>query len=116
MNQGALPDLPALPAGWCCYVLLCSDGSYDCGITSNLPQHVRESTCRTNSGKAPHNQPIAVVWYEAAKQRRNAAIRQQQIKGWNEGRKRNRAGRCVPFEGSGNNVWIPLVSIPSSAK
>ena len=109
-------DLPNLPAGWCCYVLLRSDGSYDCRISSNLSQHIRERAFNHNSGEALYEQPIALVWYESTKDRRSAAVRQRLIRDSSQRHNRKRAGKCVPFEGSGNNVWIPLVSPSSAAK
>jgi hypothetical protein len=40
VSRGTLRDIPDLPDGWCCYLLLCSDGSYYCGITSKLPSSI----------------------------------------------------------------------------
>jgi hypothetical protein len=35
LNWLFMVALPDFPPGWHCYLLLCSDGSYYCGIASN---------------------------------------------------------------------------------
>lgn len=109
MHQGALLGMSNLPAGWCCYVLLCSDGFYDSGVSSNLARHIRKNGLSNHSGAAAPEQPVALVWYESTRDSKGAASRQQKLKAWSEGQRVTKAGKCVPFEGSGKNVWIPLV-------
>ena len=116
MSPGARLDLPNLPAGWCCYIVVRSDGMYDCGISSNLSQEIQRNSLNNGSGSPAGEGPIALVWYEPARDRHGATVRQQKIQAWNAGQNHRRARKCVPFEGAGKNVWIPLASSHSAAK
>ncbi len=108
--------MPNLPAGWCCYVVVRSDGTYDSGISSNLSQEIRDNSLNNSSADPASEEPIALVWYEPARDRRGATVRQQKIQAWNAGQNHKRSRKCVPFEGAGKNVWIPLAASHSAAK
>jgi putative endonuclease len=77
----------SLPAGWCCYLLLCSDNSYYCGMTSNLPQRLVHHSSGRGSGYTKGTKPIALVWYEACIDRSSAALRERQLKKWSHRKK-----------------------------
>ena len=96
--------------------MLRSDGSYDCGISSNLSQQIRENSLNHGAPEPAQERPIALVWYEPTRNRRGAASRQQKIRAWSEGRNHTRGRKCVPFEGTGKNVWIPLAASNSATK
>jgi len=77
-----MSKLPELPPGWHCYLLLCFDGSYYCGITSNLTHRIRDHASGKGSGYTKNVKPVAFVWYEPQGDRHGAARREQQIKAW----------------------------------
>jgi putative endonuclease len=90
--------LPEFPPGWCCYLLLCSDDSYYCGITSNLVQRVRDHSSGKGSGYTKGVKPVALVWYESHEDRHGAAGREKQIKGWSREKKERLANGHSEFE------------------
>jgi putative endonuclease len=53
-----------LPTGWCCYLLLCSDGSYYCGLASHLPSRLRQHASGRGSSYTKRTRPKALVWFE----------------------------------------------------
>jgi putative endonuclease len=103
-----MPQLPELPPGWSCYLLLCSDDSYYCGITSNLAQRVRDHSSGKGSGYTKGVKPIALVWYETHEDRHGAAERERQIKGWSREKKKELASGHSDFEGLGTRVMASL--------
>jgi len=96
------------PAGWCCYLLLCSDGSYYCGITTELKQRVRDHASGKGSGYTKGAKPIALVWYEPHPNRSSAARRERQMKNWSHGKKKGLAEGRPQFKGIGAPVWVSL--------
>jgi len=76
-----------LPLGWSCYLLLCVDGRYYCGITSNLPQRLRDHRSGRGGSFTSDAKPLALVWYERHNDRSSAARREHQLKSWNHTKK-----------------------------
>ena len=100
--------LPELPSGWCCYLLLCSDDSFYCGITSNLAHRIRDHSSGKGSGYTKGANPVALVWYEPHDSRLRAAKRESQIKCWSREKKRRLANGGSAFEGLGRCVLVSL--------
>jgi predicted GIY-YIG superfamily endonuclease len=75
------------PAGWHCYLLLCSNDSYYCGIASNLATRIRDHFSGKGSGYTKKFKPVALVWYESHDDRNHAAARERQIKSWSREKK-----------------------------
>lgn len=94
--------------GWYCYLLLCNDGSYYCGITSNLTNRIRDHASGKGSGYTKENKPVALVWYESHKNRRSAAARENQIKNWNREKKCQLADGEPPYPKIGKLTRVPL--------
>jgi putative endonuclease len=100
---------PDLPAGWCCYLLLCSDRSYYCGIASDLTARIRDHASGKGSGYTKKLKPLALVWFEPHRNRLSAAGREEQIKHWNHEKKRRLAEGEREFEGCGKRIMVSLV-------
>lgn len=100
--------LSDLPRGWCCYLLLCGDGSYYCGITSDLGQRVRDHTSGKGGGYTKGTKPRVWVWYERHDDRGSAAAREKQIKNWNKTKKLKLSKGQPPFVGLGIPTMVSL--------
>ena len=108
MSRGTLQNIPELPTGWCCYLLLCSDGSYYCGITSNLLHRIRDHASGKGGTYTKGTKPLALVWYSSERDRHAAARREQQIKGWGKGKKQKLAGGDPALTEMGSPVLVSL--------
>ena len=93
-------DLPDLPKGWCCYLLLCADGSYYCGLTGDLKQRLLDHASGRGSKYTRGTMPTALVWFEHYSSRERAARREREIKKWGRRNKELLAK---------NGVWVSLV-------
>ena len=89
-----------LPTGWACYLLLCSDGSYYCGITGDLRVRLTDHASGKGSTYTNKITSIALVWFEAHPSRNRAAARESEIKKWGRPKKRALANSY--------GVWVPL--------
>ncbi|MBI3668666.1 MAG: GIY-YIG nuclease family protein [Acidobacteria bacterium] len=104
-SKGSVPEFPP---GWCCYLLLCADGGYYCGLTSKLSQRLRHHASGKGSTYTKGTRPIALVWYEAHPQRASAAARERQLKKWSHMKKHALAqGRLSPAK-SAASMWVSL--------
>ena len=83
------PPRPDLPAGRACYLLLCEDTSFYCGLTSNLTRRLQHHASGKGSGYTKGVRPVALVWFEPAADRMQAAARERQIKKWNHRKKQD---------------------------
>jgi len=79
-------SLPHFPEGWCCYLLLCEDGSYYCGLTGDLRHRLLDHASGKGSKYTRGTKPTALVWFEHYSSRELAARREREIKTW--GRKK----------------------------
>jgi putative endonuclease len=98
----------AFPAGWCCYLLLCSDGSYYCGIAANLSRRIHDHGSGKGSGYTKAFKPIALVSYELHRNRHSAAEREKQIKSWSHEKKEELAEGEKRYSGMGKRVTVSL--------
>jgi putative endonuclease len=108
MSRGALKELPELLTGWCCYLLLCADDSYYCGITSNLSHRVRDHAYGKGGNYTKLTKPKALVWYSPESDRHSAARRERQIKSWSNEKKQKLANGLDSFAGMGVPVQVSL--------
>jgi putative endonuclease len=108
VSRGTLKKFPILPHGWCCYLLLCSDGSYYCGITSNLLHRIRDHASGKGGTYTKAMKPVALVWYCTEPNRHAAAKREQQIKRWGNEKKQKLASGDPAFSGIGSPVSVSL--------
>jgi len=92
--------LPTFPAGWSCYLLLCQDGSYYCGITEDLGQRLRDHASGKGSTYTKGTKAEALVWFEFHPNRKSAARRERKIKKWGRKKKQSLAA---------GGVWVSLV-------
>jgi predicted GIY-YIG superfamily endonuclease len=105
MNRG--PNKHRFPSGWHCYLLLCSDGSYYCGITADLSKRIKSHASGRGSSYTKGAKALALVWHESHKDRHGAAARERQIKSWRH-EKKHRAEEGPAFEGLGTRLWVSL--------
>jgi putative endonuclease len=101
--------LPDFPRGWYCYLLLCIDGTYSCGLTKNLGQRLRDHASGKGSGYTKGTKPVALVWYERHDNRGTAAQRERPLKKWSHSKKKDLVEGRLRFASSGTNVWVSLV-------
>ena len=115
MSRGTAPFAPQLADGWCCYLLLCLDGSYYCGITSDLRQRIHDHASGKGGAYTKHTRPVALVWYSSERDRQAAAKRELQIKAWGNDKKRKLAAGEEGFVGMGNRVVVSLDRLGTSS-
>ena len=113
MSRGTY--FPLLPAEWCCYLLVCADGSYYCGLASNLNQRIRQHANGRGTGYTKRRKPTALVWFESHPDRASAAARERQIKNWGHAKKAGLANGEPQYNGLGQRVWVSLVPAPKSS-
>ncbi|MFQ5724385.1 MAG: GIY-YIG nuclease family protein [Terriglobia bacterium] len=106
MSRGT--DRLDLPAGWCTYILLCADGSYYCGITSNLSRRLKHHAKGKGGKYTKEIKPAALAWYQSFENRAGAARRERQIKNWSHRKKVGLVRGDARFDGLGTRVWVPL--------
>ncbi len=97
-----------LPPGWCCYLLLCADRSYYCGITSNLGQRLWDHACGRGSGYTKGIKPVALLWYECHEDRSSAARRERQLKKWSHAKKKALVEGRLRFKSANTRLWLSL--------
>lgn len=72
---------------WFVYILECSDKSYYVGITPSLRRRIEEH----QDGRGGHwtgiRRPVELKYFEKAKTRRLAELRECQLKGWSRRKK-----------------------------
>jgi putative endonuclease len=76
--------------GWFVYMVACNDGSLYTGITTDLERRTREHN--TGKGAARYTRtrrPVRLAYWEAAKNRSEAARREYRIKNLPAEKKRN---------------------------
>jgi putative endonuclease len=97
-----------LPSGWACYLLLCEDDSYYCGMTRNLPSRLQHHGSGKGSQYTKATRPVALVWYEQMQNRQQAAARERQIKRWNHDKKKGLHDGSIVVGTSARAVWVSL--------
>lgn len=66
-----------------CYILRCSDGSYYCGISNNVPRRVLVHNSGKGSKYVRSRLPAVLVYEEVCSSKRDALRREIQIKSMN---------------------------------
>lgn len=67
-------------ARWCCYLLLCADGSLYAGITNALDRRVARHNAGSASKYTRARRPVRLVWSEPARDRAAASRREAALK------------------------------------
>jgi predicted GIY-YIG superfamily endonuclease len=63
------------------YILICADGSYYTGMTSNLKQRISKHVSGSNKRAYTYSRrPVKLVWSEELPTQEDAKIREKQIK------------------------------------
>jgi putative endonuclease len=75
-----------MPKAWV-YILICSDGSYDTGHTTNLEKRLLEHNEGRASSWTRKRSPVELVFSEQYRSRDKAYWVEQQIKRWSRGKK-----------------------------
>ncbi len=111
MSRGT--NFAELPPGWQCYLLLCSDQTYYCGITNNLSRRLRHHASGKGGKYTKGKRPVALVWYEPHRDRDGAASREKQLKSWGHKKKSQLALGRGSLRGVGMSVWVSLGPPPA---
>ena len=63
---------------WCVYLLLCSDGSFYTGVTTDLKRRIRQHNGEIVGGAnyTRSRRPVALAWFEACENRSVAQQRE----------------------------------------
>ncbi len=64
------------------YILLCSDGSYYTGCTTNLDERMDEHHSRIYDGYTSRRRPLKLLWTEEFRDIYESIDAERQIKGW----------------------------------
>ncbi len=71
----------------CLYILLCSDGSYYTGCTSNLSHRLDEHRSRAFCGYTASRLPVELKSHQLFSRMDEAIAAEKQIKGWSRAKK-----------------------------
>jgi putative endonuclease len=91
-------------------LLLCEDGSYYTGITSNLRKRLLDHASGRGSGYTKGTKPIALIWFECHGDRSSASQRERQLKRWSHAKKKALTVGKLKFEDSTRRAWVSLDS------
>ena len=69
------------------YILLCGDGSFYTGITTDLKQRFLDHKAGKGGAYTRSHKPVKFVYQETYGSRSNALKREAQIKGWPRAKK-----------------------------
>ncbi|WP_413534127.1 GIY-YIG nuclease family protein [Empedobacter brevis] len=69
------------------YVLLCSDGSYYIGSTTNLELRLQQHQIGEGSNHTRNHLPVKLLYYEEFQRIDEAFYREKQIQGWSRKKK-----------------------------
>ena len=64
------------------YIIKCKGESYYTGITWNIEKRLNEHNLRTKTCLQKSKVPVKLVYWEKFDNRKNAAEREKEIKGW----------------------------------
>jgi predicted GIY-YIG superfamily endonuclease len=73
-------------AAWT-YMLLCADGSYYVGCTTNLDERYGQHLAGTFGGYTAGRRPVTMVWAEEFQTIHDAIDAERRIKGWSRAKK-----------------------------
>ena len=69
------------------YILLCSDGSYYTGSTTDLERRMEQHQSGEGSNHTKRNLPVKLVYYEEFERIDEAFYREKQVQGWSRKKK-----------------------------
>jgi putative endonuclease len=69
------------------YIILCSDGSFYTGSTSNLEKRMSEHELGTFEGYTSHRRPVRLVFSQMFNEVRYCIFAERQVKNWSHGKK-----------------------------
>jgi predicted GIY-YIG superfamily endonuclease len=69
------------------YILLCADGSYYTGCTTNLEQRLGQHQAGEIDGYTSLRRPVRLVWSEEYQTIQDAIAAERQVKGWSRRKK-----------------------------
>ena len=69
------------------YIVKCRDGSYYTGITWNLKKRASEHNSGVKTPIQKSKRPVKLVYWEKFEDRKTAAKREREIKGWTRKKK-----------------------------
>lgn len=69
------------------YILLCQNGTYYTGHTSDLSERFIRHLNKTGAKHTAQNAPLKIVWSQNFNTEIEAIKREQQIKGWSRAKK-----------------------------
>jgi len=73
--------------GWWVYLLVCADGTFYCGVTTDVARRLAAHEAGRGARYTRGRQPLRVVWVEPAPTRSAALRRERQVKHWPPQRK-----------------------------
>ncbi len=89
-------------------MLLCANGTYYCGLASDLNRRLNHHASGKGSGYTKKRRPKALVWFERHNDRAVAAARERQLKAWGHKKKKELASGNSDVFSFGNPVWVSL--------
>jgi len=72
---------------WFVYILECADKSYYVGITPNLERRLNEHNSGCGGFWTRVRRPVKLRYFEKLKTRKDAEVRETQLKGWSRKKK-----------------------------
>jgi putative endonuclease len=73
--------------GWWVYLLACSDGTFYCGVTTDVAKRLAAHEAGRGARYTRGRRPVKVVWAEPAPTRSTALRREREVKRWPRARK-----------------------------
>jgi putative endonuclease len=98
------------------YILLCEDGSYYTGSTTNLDQRVVEHQNGEGANYTRERLPVKLVYFEVFDRIDEAFCREKQIQGWSRKKKEaliKRQHRTLPELSRNHTQFPPTPSRPT---
>lgn len=69
------------------YILLCNDGSYYTGSTSNLHKRIKQHFAGEGANHTKKHPPVKLLYYEEFSRIDDAFYREKQVQGWSRKKK-----------------------------
>ena len=69
------------------YIILCKDGNFYTGTTPNLKRRIQEHREGRGGRYTLLHKPVRVVFTECFSNKKEALVREQQLKGWSHKKK-----------------------------
>ena len=69
------------------YILLCANGQYYCGSTTNLDIRIKEHQEGRGANFTSKHLPVRLIYYEVFVSVEDAFLREKQVQGWSRAKK-----------------------------